>query len=237
MEQNSRQSADITATSSVGHGWTIYENEVESDYWWWYVATDMGDSLMSDGEILYQWVTMIDQSADYTEDPFTIGCAITKGVADTYTVQVFTHTTSPDTTTYLQSDADPSVVGQKWAEQNADEINVLSDTAWTAGTAHHGSNVAPDSTESLNTNFACYFAREYAKIGRNPNDFNKDFEVTIGSRLYANDDATTFDSVPSPAAFTVTLTEPDSYNTQTTGAFSLFASSLAAVAMLLALAF
>lgn len=236
--QKSRQDTEITATTSVGHGWTIYENEVESDYWWWYVATDMGTSLVDDGEILYQWVTMVDQSATYTEDPFTVGCAITKGTDDTYTVQIFTHTSDPDTTTYLQADSDPSVVGQKLAEQDSDEIEVLSDTAWTSGTTHHGSNTAPDSTESLNTNFACYFAKEYAKIGRNPNDFDKDFQVTVGARLYGDDDATTFDTIPSPDAFTVTLTEPDSYATPTaTGAFSLFASSLAAVAMLFALAF
>lgn len=118
VNQESRQETEITATSSVGHGWTIYENEVESDYWWWYVATDMADVILSEGEILYQWVTMVDQSAEYTEDPFTVGCAITKGTDDTYTVHVYTHTSDPDTSTYLQSDADPSVVGQKWTEQD-----------------------------------------------------------------------------------------------------------------------
>lgn len=45
---------------TVGHGWTIYEKEVEPDYWWWYIATDMADALLSDGEIFYQYATMID---------------------------------------------------------------------------------------------------------------------------------------------------------------------------------
>lgn len=56
--------------------------------------------------------------------------------------------------------------------------------------------------------------------------------------MYTSDDATTFDSVPSPDAFTVTLTNPTVEVTSTkTGAFSLFASTLAAVAMLFAMAF
>jgi len=111
VEKSSRQDTTVEATMTVSHGWTIYENEVESDYWWWYIATDMADALLADGEIFYQYATMVDQSAEYTEDPFTVGCAITKGTADTYTIQVFTHTTDPDTTGNLASDADPSVVG------------------------------------------------------------------------------------------------------------------------------
>jgi len=236
--QKSRQDASITATMTVSHGWTIYEKEVEPDYWWWYIATDMADAILSDGEIFYQYATMIDQSSEYTEDPYTIGCAITKGTADTYTIQAFTHTTDPDTTGNLAYDADPSVVGQTWENQDSTEAELLSDTDWSAGTTHVGDNLAPESTDSLNSNFACYFAREYAKIGRNPNDFNKDFQVTIGARIYADSSATTFDYIPSPAAFTVTLTEPDSfYTARQTGAFSLFASTMAAVAMLFALTF
>lgn len=236
FDQNSRQADDITATMSVGHGWTIYENEVESDYWWWYIATEMGDALVSDGDILYQWATMIDQSSEYTEDPFTVGCKIAKGTDDTYVVQVFTHTA--DTTTWMQADAD-SVVGKAWEGQDPTELeDVLADTKWSAGNTHHGSNAAPAASADLDTNFACYFAKEYAKIGRDPNDFNKDFEVTIGARMYTSDAATTFDTIPSPDAFTVTLSEPDSYNTNSdAGATGLFAATLAACAMLLAFVF
>lgn len=223
---------------TVGHGWTIYENQVESDYWWWYIATDMADAAISDNEIFYQYATFVDQSATYPEDPFTIGCAITKGIADTYNIQVFTHTLDPDTTGNLASTADPSVVGQTWEGQNTSEMEILSETTWSAGAEHAGSNTAPESADApLNTNFVCYFAREYAKLGRNPNDFNKDFQVTIGARIYADSTVTTFDAIPSPAAFTVTLSEPAEFQTKTAGAFSLFATGMAAIAMIFALAF
>jgi len=62
--------------------------------------------------------------------------------------------------------------------------------------------------------------------------------VTIGARMYTSDAATTFDTIPSPDAFTVTLSEPDSYNTNSdAGATGLFAATLAACAMLLAFVF
>jgi len=63
--------------------------------------------------------------------------------------------------------------------------------------------------------------------------------VTIGARLYADSSATTFDSVPSPASFTVTLTEPAEFKVarEETGAMGMIASVMAALTMLVALAF
>jgi len=90
MTNRLEESADLTATMTMSNGFTIYENLVEDDYWWWYLATDMSTGLLADGEILYQWATMVDQTAENPNAPMTVGCAITMGVDDTYTIQVFT---------------------------------------------------------------------------------------------------------------------------------------------------
>lgn len=218
----------------MSHGFTVYENLVESDYWWWYVAVDMGDALLSDGETLYQWVTLVDQTAENPDDPFTIGCRTTKGTDDTYNIDVYTHTEATAENMYNDSN---EVVGQTWATQDADEIEDASDIDWVSGTDHI-TTLAPESETFGNTNFACYFAKELPKIGRNPADFNKDYSVIIGARLYESDSATTFDAIPA-SEDSFTLPEPESYLTEAvaTGASSLLTSALAGVFMLVAMSF
>lgn len=72
-------------------------------------------------------------------------------------------------------------------------------------------------------------------IGRNPSDFDITYDVTMGGRIYEDDDATTFITIPSatstvskplPAAYVVEAAE------EVTGAFALFTSSIAAIAVL-----
>lgn len=73
------------------------------------------------------------------------------------------------------------------------------------------------------------------KIGRNPADFDITYDVTMGGRIYETEDATTFITIPN-ATSTVDKPLPDSYVVEaaeeTTGAFALFASSIAAIAVL-----
>jgi len=76
---------------------------------------------------------------------------------------------------------------------------------------------------------------EIPKIGRNPADFNKTYDISMGARIYADDDATTFDTIPT-ATGTIIYTEPDSYvvaEEKVAGAFALFASSMATIAVLI----
>jgi hypothetical protein len=55
---------------------------------------------------------------------------------------------------------------------------------------------APVSATAGNTNHACYFYEELPKIGRNPSDFDKNLDIKFGTRIYASNSATSFDSVP-----------------------------------------
>lgn len=73
---------------------------------------------------------------------------------------------------------------------------------------------------------------ELPKIGRNPNDFNKVYDVHIGARLYENDSATEFTTIPMSSS-SFEYPEPPAYEVaQTEGAFALFASTMAALAVL-----
>jgi RPA family protein len=73
-------------------------------------------------------------------------------------------------------------------------------------------------------------------IGRNPADFDITYDVTMGGRIYEDDAATTFITIPS-ATSTVSKPLPDAYvveaaEEEVTGAFALFTSSIAAIAVL-----
>jgi hypothetical protein len=228
----------LSATMTVSNGWTIYENLTENDWWWWYIATDMSTGLLQPNEILYQWATLTDTTASNPEAPFTIGCAITKTAEDTvdgtYTIQVFTQTASTSESLYpASSDVTPD---KTWLTQgNDDEKETVSDTAWVAGNGNP-STEAPTSDTATNTNYACHFYKEYAKIGRNPSDFSKDFEVVFGARIYVDDDATTFDTIPTSET-TINLPAPEDYNSASDGAFRLLSATLAGGFMLIALIF
>lgn len=80
--------ATISATQTIKNGYKLYEKITESDWWWWYVALDIPDALLSNGETLYQFVTMTDPTSTAS---YTVGCSITIGTADTYAIQYFKH--------------------------------------------------------------------------------------------------------------------------------------------------
>ena len=94
-------------------------------------------------------------------------------------------------------------------------------------------SIVGDSATSGNKIYACYIAEELSKIGRNPADFNRTFNVYLGARIYETATATDFITIPT-AESSFDQGEPPAYDTGSseTGAFALFASGLAAIAVL-----
>lgn len=117
------------------------------------------------------------------------------------------------------------VIGQTWTTQAADYQEESGDILWEAGSTY--AQDAPVSTKYNSTNRACYFAKRLQKLGRNPNDFNKNFTVDIGARIYDNATATTFTEITTSTE-TLAQGEPASYAVAVTGAISSFAYSMAA---------
>jgi len=181
--------AAITATQTIKQGYKTYQPINESDWWWWYIAIDIPDALLNNGEILYQYVSVTDPATTKT---FTVGCSIKIGSANSYAIDYYKHTDGqPDQLISTSSE----VTGKTWLTQAPDLKEEADDIKWKAGTTHVPST-APASNTPGNTNQACYFYEELPKIGRNPNDFDKNLNLKFGTRIYKDDSATTFDAVP-----------------------------------------
>jgi len=228
----SRQTTTYSASQSTSHGFQTYPKLTESDWWWVQMGLDIPDELMADGEIMYQYITFEDTTGG--EAPFTIGCKTTYGVETDYAVDVYTQTT--DKIPELFSNNTDSVIGKAYNAQGPRYIEEASDVKWSAGTARVGSTVSA-STTAGNTNHGCYFYKELPKIGRNPNDFDKDFKIHVGARIYASSSATTFTAVPE-AESTIRLAAPPSYYVAPAGAFSmLYSAALATIMAILMMSF
>lgn len=247
-----RQSATNSFAQTFKNGFAIYENLTESDFWWWWLSLDIPNGYLANGELIYQFLTLVDKAGK--DVPMSIGCWTTIGVADTYTIDQFTHkTVAAESTTngalYSAASIDnPNYIfGKKLGEQAAALKEDAKDMDWKAGKSHvPASSLAPASSNSANTAYVCYFARELKKIGRNANSFNKEFTATIGARIYKDATVTTYSKIPesssdisypAPAGFVVAVDPTPTATPTDTGAFSLFSSTLAAVFVLLALNF
>lgn len=146
---------------------------------------------MKTDEVLYQFVTVSDPNNNNAS--FTVGCKTKVGTAGEV-LQYFTH----DANSPNQLKSDSSVVTSKtWLAQAGDLKEEADDITWAAGTTHvPEASRPPASTTSGFTKHVCYFYEELKKIGRNPKDFDKDLNLTFGARIYADDNATTFLSIP-----------------------------------------
>lgn len=80
MSRGSRQETSYSASQSYAQGYSLYEQQVASDWWYWTLQIDATDGFFADGEVFYQWVTLVDQ-ADST-NAFTVGCKMAKGSDD-----------------------------------------------------------------------------------------------------------------------------------------------------------
>lgn len=221
-------SAAYAASQTYSNGFTAYEGITANDYWTWTLALDMTEGLLGDDEVIYQWATLVDQSTENAFAPFTIGCKRTVGDDTTFHVDIFTQDSTTVQALYPDS---ADVTGVTWDVQAADSREEDSDVAWIADSSHH--TLVGDSATSGNKIYACYIAEELSKIGRNPADFNRTFNVYLGARIYETATATDFITIPT-AESSFDQGEPPAYDTGSseTGAFALFASGLAAIAVL-----
>lgn len=161
-------------------GYTSYETVTSSDWWWFYLSLDIPDIFVLDTSIIYQYVTFVDVSGE--DDPWTIGCWITGADSDS-NIDYFIQESDEIELLYEGSEQVEDLTYDQVASQYRLED---SDHAWVAGGEH--APTAPESTVSGNTARVCYFMEELPKLGRNPNDFNHEYEVHIGARVYDSAD-------------------------------------------------
>jgi len=222
--QETTTSTDISASQTYSNGFSTYEGLTASDWWVWTLAVDMPENMIGDDYILYQWATLIDQE---TAETFSIGCKRTMGDDLTFAVDVYTQDSTSQEALYPDN---AEVVDKTWDAQAPDYKEEEEDHVWQATSAY--TTLVGDSETTNNKIYACYLAKELPKIGRNPADFDKTYTVHLGARLYESDSATTFTEIPMVSS-SFEYPEPPSYAVAATeGAFALFASTMAAIAVL-----
>lgn len=228
-----QEAATYSANQSLEGGFATYEQLVASDYWYFSMSLDMTEGLLSDDQVLYQWATLIDQAADSPDAPFTIACKRTFGDDATAVMDYFAQDSTELEALYPES---ALVTGVVWTAQAPDLRYEDSDVLWVGtasdgtGAAEHAPAVSASSIDG-NKKYTCSLAKELAKIGRNPADFEKTYAVKMGARIYADDSATTFTTIPMSET-TYFLDQPPSYAVAAEGAYALFVSSIAALAVL-----
>lgn len=204
----------------------MYPQLTADDFWWFYLALESYNGLFEDTKIVYQWITFTDTATSGAEEPFTLGCKVTVGTETDYEIQYFSQNSTQGQLLFPNS---TDVIGQTWSTQAADYMEESGDILWEAGSTY--ATDAPASTKYNSTNRACYFAKRLQKLGRNPNDFNHNYSVDIGARIYDNSTATTFTEI-STQTETLAQGEPASYVVAEvaveTGAISSFIYSMAA---------
>lgn len=221
-------SASLAASQTYSNGFTVYEGITASDFWAWTLSVDMPEGLVGSDYILYQWATMTNQ--DDPTEVYTVACKRTIGDDETFSVEVFTQDDTSSTVLF-PAETNAEVYGKAWTDQAPDYKEEDDDHSWVATNDHH--TLVGDSETDGNKIYACYLALELPKIGRNPADFDKTYDMTLGARLYENDSATTFTTIPSSTS-SFEYPQPADFEVeeQVEGAYALFASTMAALAVL-----
>lgn len=225
-----RQSVpDPEVSITVSYGYTKYEELTESDWMYWYIAVEMPTSFATDGEILYTYVT-IDAGTE-TEDIITASCQTAFGSSD-YAIAIFNQGDDLDALSSTNADY---VVGKTIDTQADDYEEEEADHDWIAGLDYNG-ELAPESTdaEGLYTNYACYFVKEEPKLGRDDTLFDREVDIIIGARIYADSSATDFTDL-AESSDTLFIDEIGNYSAA--GAAGLFVSTMATVMFLFTFAF
>lgn len=220
-------------TVSFADGYKVFEEAQADDRWFFYLATESYNGVFDNDKILYQWMTLEDMSPNSPDKPFSIGCKVTIGNEADFEIHSFEHDISDRELLHSNS---TEIIGKIWSAQAADWQDEEEDTDWEAGKEF--SSDAPVSEKYNTTNRGCYFSKKLPKIGRNPNDFNHTYKVTIGARVYDDAQATEFFDIPATIS-TIDQGIPKSFEKQViAGSVANFASAIfAGVMMLFAISF
>jgi len=195
-----RQDVAKDMTQAFAQGYTLYEKINESDWWWWWMSFDVPDSLIKDGDIIYQYVTMSRDAknikGETVKDSETVGCYVTKGEKDLpSTVDVFTHEDNKVWQLNMKdaAGADNTLVkGKTYDKQAAVLKQAESDEKWKAGKSHIPASALPAaSTKAGNVKYVCYFQLEIPKLARKPGDFGINLDIQVSTRVYEGKTNTT----------------------------------------------
>lgn len=230
VENTETASETPSGNQYMYNGFMLYEEQVESDFWWFSFFLELPNMVVSDGNVIYQFVTLTD-TADDPDAPWTLSCSVTIGDdTNTYTIQEYYEQVTGEE---LLSDSDV-VVGVDYTSQAPDFIEDDINMQFTGSDAQVGVK-SLDATSDSNTVYPCFAYKELPKIGRNPYDFDKTYSIELGARVYSDASATDFTEIPTNTD-SLYLPEPPSYSEFVvipTGASTML-TSLATLALMLA---
>lgn len=151
-----------------------YEDSV-NDFLGFQFELEGGNEIFKTGGVVYQWATYV-KSDDYSSDPVTIGCATTVGDPYTAEVQTFQGTSSMS--------ADGSKVANRTIDQqNVEEKAQIKDSFGTTQELEWYTKYEIDDSTAVQP---CRAVIEYDGKLNDTNPIFGTYNVTLGSRIYAN---------------------------------------------------
>ena len=151
-----------------------YEETV-NDFLGFQFELEAGNEVFKTGGVVYQWATYV-KSDDFSTDPITVGCATTVGDPYTAETQTFSGTNS------MSADG-ANVANRTVSQQNVEEKAQIKDSFGTTQELEWYTNYNISDTTSIQP---CRAVIEYDGKLDSTNAIFGVYNVTLGSRLYAN---------------------------------------------------
>jgi hypothetical protein len=165
---------DVKQKFYAGFETNPYEDSV-NDFLGFQFELEGGNEIFKTGGVIYQWATYV-KSDDFSSDPMTIGCATTVGDPYTAEVQTFQGTSSMS--------ADGSKVANRTIDQqNVEEKAGIKDSFGTTQELQWYTNYNVTDTTAVQP---CRAVIEYDGKLNDTNPIFGTYNVTLGSRFYAN---------------------------------------------------
>lgn len=163
-------------------GFKTYESADATKRWFFNLALEMPTERFVTGEIIYQYITFEDEDQD---DDYTGAVACKIEVGDTSKTQVDQWVGVTD----LSSESD-EIVGRKWYKQNKD--TKMTEPKYEALFYKDLFELV----ESPRTGYSVQMCEVEIKVDDDVNFDNMVLDMTVGARIYENNDATEFYSTP-----------------------------------------
>ena len=191
-------------TQRLESGFNVYPGDLDYDYFWWHFEIDMPTDFLVTGEVVYQWAQFRDVN-DEDAGVFSVGCKTEVGDTDAVKIELFAGDNSMENDSLF-------VAGRSWKDQN--EESNFNGHAYTRIENDSMYELLPSKISNLNSVQSCYaqinidnkVARAEAK-SNGQSIFNRYYEVTLGARLYASDQDSSFIGLPEND-FTLKFGEP-----------------------------